>query len=220
MRHAEWGELAVTFNNYCSDLYWLDKFYLDLMAAAERGIPRAEVEDYICKCRRRFDDAFREADIPLKRDFPSMVGMLVKRMSNALGGSFSAQLGLRRCWMPIYGSPRSRLLDLIGLDYYDPFAAHIFRLPVWWDHESRSRSFHDWIMNSVTAKWWDWSVLPSGLRFFCKLYSEDFNRPILIAENGMALEAAVQQRAFSEQGQCNAERVSEGARARGGAADG
>ena len=52
--------------------------------------------------------------------------------------------------------PAAGTLDFIGLDYYDPFAAHIFRLPVWWDHESRSRSFHDWIMNSVTAKWWDW----------------------------------------------------------------
>ena len=52
---------------------------------------------------------------------------------------------------------------------------------------AKSRSFHDWIMNSVTAKWWDWSVLPSGLRFFCKHYAGDFDRPILIAENGMAL---------------------------------
>ena len=30
-------------------------------------------------------------------------------------------------------------------------------------------------------------VLASGLRFFCKYYSADFGRPILIAENGIAL---------------------------------
>jgi beta-glucosidase/6-phospho-beta-glucosidase/beta-galactosidase len=182
-----WDEPAVTFNNYCSDLYWLDKFFLDLMAAAERGIPRSEVEDYICQCRKRFDGAFRAAEIPLRRDLPSMVGVLVKKMSNALGGEWFSAARFAPALDAVYGSRRSRLLDFIGLDYYDPFAAHIFRLPVWWDHESRSRSFHDWIMNSVTAKWWDWSVLPSGLRFFCKHYADDFNRPILIAENGMAL---------------------------------
>jgi beta-glucosidase/6-phospho-beta-glucosidase/beta-galactosidase len=108
-------------------------------------------------------------------------------MSNALGAEWFSAARFAPVLDAIYASPRSRLIDFIGLDYYDPFAAHIFRFPVWWDHESRSRSFHDWIMNSVTAKWWDWSVLPSGLRFFCKHYSEDFNRPILIAENGMAL---------------------------------
>jgi beta-glucosidase/6-phospho-beta-glucosidase/beta-galactosidase len=108
-------------------------------------------------------------------------------MSNALGGEWFSAERFTAALDAIYGSPRSQLVDFIGLDYYDPFAAHIFRLPVWWDHESKSRSFHDWIMNSVTSKWWDWSVLPSGMRFFCKHYAEDFQRPILIAENGMAL---------------------------------
>ncbi len=182
-----WEAPAVTFNNYCSDLYWLDKFFLDLIAAPERGIPRADVEDYICGCRNRFEEAFRAAEIPLRKDLASLFGILIKRMSNALGGEWFSAARFAPALDAIYGSPRSRVLDFIGLDYYDPFAAHIFRLPVWWDHESKSRSFHDWIMNSVTAKWWDWSVLPSGLRFFCKHYAGDFNRPILIAENGMAL---------------------------------
>ncbi|HEY9738107.1 MAG TPA: family 1 glycosylhydrolase, partial [Trichocoleus sp.] len=38
-------------------------------------------------------------------------------------------------------------------------------------------------------KWWDWHVLPEGLFFFCKAYSRAFRDcPILIAENGMALQ--------------------------------
>jgi len=182
-----WDAPAVTFNNYCSDLYWLDKFYLDLIAAAERGIPRVNVEDYICGCRKRFDAAFRAEAIPLRKDLASLAGKVIKTMSNALGAEWFSAERFAPVLDAIYGSPRGRLMDFIGLDYYDPFAAHIFRLPVLWDHESRSRSFHDWIMNSVTAKWWDWSVLPSGLRFFCKHYADDFERPLLIAENGMAL---------------------------------
>jgi beta-glucosidase len=182
-----WEAPVITFNNYCSDLYWLDKFFLDLVAAAERGIAREDVEEYICRCRKSFDEAFKAAAIPLRKDLPSLFGMMIKRMSNALGGEWFNAAKFAPILDAVYGSPRRQLMDFIGLDYYDPFAAHIFRLPVWWDHESKSRSFHDWIMNSVTAKWWDWNVLPSGLRFFCKLYAEDFNRPILIAENGMAL---------------------------------
>jgi len=43
------------------------------------------------------------------------------------------------------------------------------------------------MLATVTSKWWDWRVLPRGLHFFCKYYAEDFGRPVLIAENGMAL---------------------------------
>ena len=43
-------------------------------------------------------------------------------------------------------------------------------------------------MNSVTSKWWDWRILPDGMRFFCDYYSKEFgNRPVLIVENGMAV---------------------------------
>src|SRR5258707_3655739 len=43
-------------------------------------------------------------------------------------------------------------------------------------------------MNNITSKWWDWRVLPVGMRFFCEHYSKDYaGRPVLIAENGMAL---------------------------------
>jgi beta-glucosidase/6-phospho-beta-glucosidase/beta-galactosidase len=46
------------------------------------------------------------------------------------------------------------------------------------------------MMNSVTSKWWDWRVLPRGLQFFCENYYAEFQLPVLIAENGMALRRA------------------------------
>jgi 6-phospho-beta-galactosidase len=42
-------------------------------------------------------------------------------------------------------------------------------------------------MNGITSKWWNWRSLPEGLHFFCKYYAQEFNRPVMIAENGMAL---------------------------------
>ena len=38
-----WAAPRVSFNNYCSDLYWSDKLLLDLVCARERGIPRGEM---------------------------------------------------------------------------------------------------------------------------------------------------------------------------------
>ena len=98
---------------------------------------------------------------------------------------------LPECFAPLYKelqvNERDCAFDYLGLDYYDPFAAHMFRHPVWWDHEFKNKSLRSWLMASVTSKWWDWRVLPAGMRFFCDYYSRDFKRPVLIAENGMAL---------------------------------
>jgi beta-glucosidase/6-phospho-beta-glucosidase/beta-galactosidase len=186
-----WPEPRVTFNNYCSDLYWSDKLLLDLVCARERGVPREAVGAHICEQARSFEQAFAAARIPLHKDLAYYFGAGLKWLSNWLGRRrFDADL-FAPLLETIYAQPRTRFLDYIGLDYYDPFAAHAFRLPVLWDHEFKNRSFRSWMLATVTSKWWDWRVLPRGLHFFCKHYAEDFGRPVLIAENGMALRRRV-----------------------------
>jgi beta-glucosidase/6-phospho-beta-glucosidase/beta-galactosidase len=182
-----WPAPQVSFNNYCSDLYWSDKLLLDLVCARERGVPRTAVSAHICERARAFDAAFRAARLPLHRDLAYYIGAGMKRLSNWIGYKQFDATALAPLLDTIYTSPRARLLDYIGLDYYDPFAAHAFRLPVLWDHEFKNHSFRTWMLATVTSKWWDWRVLPRGLHFFCKHYAEDFGRPVLIAENGMAL---------------------------------
>lgn len=190
-----WPEPMVTVNNYCSDLYWSDKVLLDLLSIRERGVKLSGLRDYIYAKSQQFERAFIRAEIPLKKDIPFLFGALAKRFSNWVGyKSFLAE-----CFAPlvdeIYEAERSSTFDYLGLDYYDPFAAHIFRLPVWWDHEFKDKSLRTWVMNSVTSKWWDWRVLPAGMRFFCENYSRDYgNRPVVIAENGMALRRRVDNR--------------------------
>jgi beta-glucosidase/6-phospho-beta-glucosidase/beta-galactosidase len=181
-----WDAPRVTFNNYSSDMYWSDKFLLDLMAARERGIARGDTGGYILGKLAEFKSAFRAAKIPLHKDVPYYFGAVMKKIVEWIGrrrfdaDRFSPLLDA------IYASPRERLFDYLGLDYYDPFSAHIFRMPVFWDHEYKNKSFRAWVLNSITSKWWDWRVLPRGLHFFCKYYAEDFGRAVLIAENGMA----------------------------------
>jgi beta-glucosidase/6-phospho-beta-glucosidase/beta-galactosidase len=190
-----WPEPSITLNNYCSDLYWSDKILLDLLSVRERGVRVSNLRDYIVGKITEFEQAFEAAAIPLKKDLPYFVGAALKRVSDWLG---------HKTFMPeffaplvdyLYAADKETSFDYLGLDYYDPFAAHMFRHPVWWDHEFKDKSLRSWLMNSVTSKWWDWRVLPSGMHFFCDYYSRDFgNRQVLIAENGMAVRRRVDNR--------------------------
>lgn len=183
-----WPTPMATLNNYCSDLYWSDKFLLDLLAARERGIPRIDVHDYICAKAAAFDTAFDEARIPLHKDLPFLFGRIVKWAARRIGRRDFQGEGFRLFLDELYAAPRERAFDYLGLDYYDPFLAHLFRLPVLFDHEFKNRSLKSWVLSTITSKWWDWRVLPRGLQFFCEYYSADFgDRPVLIAENGMAV---------------------------------
>ncbi len=182
-----WPAPLATFNNYCSDLYWSDQLLLDLVCVRERGVARSEVGAHIRERARAFEAAFEAARIPLHRDLAYYFGAGLKRLSNWLGYHRFDAAAFAPLLDTLYAQPRTRFLDYIGIDYYDPFAAHAFRLPVFWDHEFKNRSFRSWMLATVTSKWWAWRVLPRGLHFFCKHYAEDFQRPVLIAENGMAL---------------------------------
>ncbi len=182
-----WGTPRVTFNNYCSDLYWSDKLLLDLIDARHRGVQQREIDSYVCQQAADFRRAFRAARLPLHRDLPYFAGKLAKWLSDSLGGHWFKASNFPQLIEALYTAKRARALDYVALDYYDPFLAHSFRFPRWSDIEMRARSLRAWMMNSVTSKWWDWRILPRGLYFFVKTYSADFKLPALIAENGMAL---------------------------------
>ena len=183
-----WTQPRVSLNTYCSDLYWSDKVLLDLLALRERGIARADTNTYLSRKAGEFRNALQTAQIPLYRGITYYLGTLVKRFFESAGFRLFTARHLRPLLDALYASPRTKLLDYLALDYYDPFMAHIFRLPVLWDHEFKNKTFRAWLEASIVSKWWDWRVLPRGLHFFCSYYSRDFGgRDVLIAENGMAL---------------------------------
>lgn len=187
-RERDWPPPLVSFNNYCVDLYWIDKLLLDLVSLKERGVEPGGIAGDIAARARAFEATYRAARIPLRRGPMFWIGEAGRR---AL-----LRLGHRRFRPELYGSllrefarsRRRRFLDFLAVDYYDPFTAHILRPPSFYDLEVRSKSFRIRVMNSLASKWWDWHVLPRGLRFFCRHYSEDFGgRPVFIVENGMAM---------------------------------
>ena len=183
-----WDAPKVSLNNYCTDLYWSDKVFLDLLTLRENNISRADAGDFIARKAVEFKTVLKSAAIPLHKDAATFLGGFVKRVLEHVGNRV---FKISRCGPlldAVYASPRARLFDYVALDYYDPFMAHMLRFPVLWDHEFKNKTFRDWLEASIVSKWWDWRVLPRGLHFFCGYYSRDFHgRDVLIAENGMAL---------------------------------
>lgn len=183
-----WGTPHVTLNTYCSDLYWSEKVIWDLLSASERQIKPADVREYIHNKAKELEAALRSVRLPFRHNLPYQAGRLTHFATNFLGYRLFDIHCFDSYLQALNKSPRTSVFDYVAIDYYDPFVAHLFRLPSFSDFEFKSKTFRGWLMSGVTSKWWDWRSLPEGLHFFCKYYSEDLNdRPILIAENGMAL---------------------------------
>ncbi|MGG6293384.1 glycoside hydrolase family 1 protein [Leptolyngbya sp. AN02str] len=185
---AGWERPQVSLNTYCSDLYWSEKVLWDVLSVAERDIKPASVKAYVHSKARQLEAALKAARFPFRRDLPYQLGRLAHTVSNFVGYRLFEMEEFRPLLQALYSSPRTRVFDFVGLDYYDPFVAHVFRLPRFTDFEFKSKDIRTWLMTGITSKWWDWRSLPEGLHFFCQYYSQDLgDRPVLIAENGMAL---------------------------------
>lgn len=174
----------VTFNNYCSDLYWSDQSWIDLFFCPQEGVPRDRVFAALHEKAREFDQSFKEADLLKHSRIRYRLGEVLKWFHHRMARVYSQF----EFWEPLLEAiyeQKKPCLDFIAFDYYDPFIAHALRWPRWSDHEPRPRSIRDWMLESITSKWWDWRVLPEGLEFFVKRLTR-YNLPLLIAENGMA----------------------------------
>ena len=182
-----WETPHVTINTYCSDLYWSEKVIWDLLSVAERQIKPAQVREYIHSKAKQLEAALRQTSLPFRHDLPYQAGRLAHFATNFFGYRMFDIQQFDTYLQTLHKSPRSVVFDEVTIDYYDPFIAHVFRLPSFSDFEFKSKTIRGWMMDGVTSKWWDWRSLPEGLHFFCKYYAEDLQRPVLIAENGMAL---------------------------------
>jgi beta-glucosidase len=175
----------VSFNNYCSDLYWSDTAMLDLLTGPARKIPREELRGNLARRAREFDADFDSAKLFPLQGPRYFLGRALKALHHlfARGGFHSAAWD--RLLDVLYQEPEAPF-DYIAFDYYDPFIAHALRWPSWHDFDMRKRSFRDWVLESVASKWWDWRMLPEGLAFFTRHLAR-YGLPLMIAENGMAL---------------------------------
>ena len=182
-----WPAPRVTMNTFCSDVYWSEKVLLDLLCVRERGIKHADLKGYLREESNRLHHALLKADLPFQTDPFVWLGRLFHFLVNVLASKHAVSETFSYFLDTLALSKRERVFDYLGLDYYDPFTGHLFRPPSFGDLEFRRESLRAHLMDSLSRKWWDWHVLPEGMHFFCKYYAAEFDRGILIAENGMAL---------------------------------
>ena len=195
--HGRIGDLApkVSFNNYCSDLYWNDQAWMDLLFARSRGIAREHLMSHLWKQTWILDSAFLKARLPIRPMIRFWLGELLKKLHHLVAFSYTSEPAWKQLLDVLYDPAEADQapLDYIAFDYYDPFIAHALRWPRWNDlfHKHRHQHvpipppFHERLLESITNKWWDWRLLPEGLTFFVSIL-EPFNLPIMIAENGIA----------------------------------
>jgi 6-phospho-beta-galactosidase len=182
-----WETPHVSLNTYCSDLYWSEKVIWDLLNLRQQNIQSGELREYLFQNAKQFNTALRGAKLPFQRDLPYRLGQWVRHLTDWMGHHFF-NADYFTCYLQaLESSPRPKVFDYIAIDYYDPFIAHLFRLPSFSDLEFKTKGLRSWLMSGITSKWWDWRCLPEGLHFFCQFYTQDLNSPLLIAENGIAL---------------------------------
>jgi beta-glucosidase/6-phospho-beta-glucosidase/beta-galactosidase len=184
---AGWSAPMVTMNTFCSDVYWSENMLLDLLCLRENAIPREGLRDHFRRGAARLNRELLDADLPFRTDPYVWIGRLVHWLTDRIAPRFATAESYAFFLDVLERSKRPRVLDYLGLDYYDPFTGHIFRPPAFHDLEFKSKGLHGHLMNGLSRKWWDWHMLPEGLHFFCRYYANRFQRGILIAENGMAL---------------------------------
>lgn len=185
---AGWITPRVSLNTYCSDLYWSEKVIWDLLDLRQHAVKPSQIRDYMAENAKQLEAELRQANLLFRRDLPYQLGRLTHWTTNRLGYRLFDIKQLSLFLQTLETSPRPDVIDFLAIDYYDPFIAHLFRLPSFTDFEFKTKDFRGWLMSGITSKWWDWRSLPEGLHFFSKFYSQDLgNRPLLIAENGMAL---------------------------------
>lgn len=183
-----WPRPQVSFNTYCSDLYWSEKVIWDLLLVRQRQIAAPQVADYVRHQASEWETQLEQAKLPFERDLAYQVGRVVRWTANWLGDRLFSPDKISGLLTAVTTSPRPQVFDYLAIDYYDPFFAHSLRWPTFSDLEGHIPDFRGWVMSGITSKWWDWRYLPEGLYFFGQAYAQAFDGcPLLIAENGMAL---------------------------------
>ncbi|HEX3333623.1 MAG TPA: family 1 glycosylhydrolase [Acidimicrobiales bacterium] len=180
-------EAEVTVNTSSSSVYEQDRMLLDLLQLRDAGVDPSDVDRYVDERRAVHDAAFppRHAGEAAIRAFFAAVCPYGTEHAPGRGRAWAALRARTRRAVPrrvvdlVRTSPRGRVLDAVGFDWYDPVASHALRVP-----GRRTATGRDW---SPGRALWDLESHPAGLASWCA--TEAALRPGLplwVVENGMA----------------------------------
>src|SRR6202043_2157846 len=123
-------------------VYEWDRLLVDVLVAGSAGLARDDLGPWI-RARRSQGYALLSPPSPLER------ALRWPPVTQWEGGD-----GFPRSFDAVWDSPHERTLDVVGIDYYDPVAAHHIRLP-----GHRTAGGRSW---QPGAELWDDRVDPGG----------------------------------------------------------
>jgi beta-glucosidase len=182
-------EAEVTMNTSSSSIYEHDRMLVDLLQLREHDIDPSDVDTYLDERRAVHDAVYppRHAGEAWLRRFFSAVSPYGTDRAPGSSGAWAALRVHTRRQVPrrvvdvVGASPRPRVIDAAGFDWYDPIASHAMRMP---GRRTSVGGGRDW---SFGRALWDTVSDPAALGSWCT--TEAALRPGLplwVVENGMA----------------------------------
>jgi beta-glucosidase/6-phospho-beta-glucosidase/beta-galactosidase len=176
--HRGRPDALVTTNNTCLSIYEHDRRLTDLLLARGAGVERRDLDAWLDE-RRTQHERLWPAPGPgewlLRRTAAATVPSVPKAGRNAAGRGRELA---HRAVDAIYESPYERTLDVLAVDYYDPYAARHFRLP-----GHRTAGGRSWL---PARELWDDVPDPPGLtRWLRQQHSLAPGIPLWVVENGL-----------------------------------
>lgn len=174
--HAAQPEAQVTTNTSTSTVYDYDRIAVDLLTARSHGVRREQLDAWLAERRA----AHRAAAPPPTAADRVLRGLFAA--ASPYGPSWAGGLrrpSPRRVVAAAYDAPGDRLLDAVGMDWYDPVAGHALRLP-----GHRTAGGRRWAPGRAL---WDVPADPDGLAAWCReQHAMVPGVPVWVVENGMA----------------------------------
>jgi beta-glucosidase/6-phospho-beta-glucosidase/beta-galactosidase len=165
---------CVSTNNYTLSLYELDRLPADLLAAPGAGVTRDDLAAWLASRRESYYAALPEpSGGPGTRTFERVMRSFAGRVGARRPGLDAA---FPRAAAALYASGHERVLDVVQVDYYDPFAAHHIRLP-----GHKSAGGRTWLPGRML---WDDLPCPGDMRAFLET-SRQVGLELWVVENGM-----------------------------------
>ena len=167
-----WASPLVSTNTISWSMVAFDAAVTDALLARERGVASPDLRAYLNECTARARR--RVAAIPRRTTASSILDALVDQLSRLAGLRPDGP-----ALTALYASRRERKLDYISFDYYDPIIGHFANLGTPQARVHRTIPF--------ASELWEQHAIPDGLVVFLRQAHEQApDRPILVAENGMA----------------------------------